>query len=276
MQVLLLFPGDIIDDVALVHHDQAVAVLDGILHVVGDHHGGQVVFLHDLGREGQHLERRLGVQSGGVLIQQQELGLVHGSHEQGQCLTLTAGQQAHAGGQAILQAQVQALEQFTVALPFGLGDTDPQAAALAAPGGQGKVLLDLHGGGGAGHGVLEHAADVGGTLVLPQFGHVGAVNDDLAAVHRPHTSHSVQHGGFARTVAADDGDKITFVQFQVQTVQGRFLVDGTGVEGLGNILDLKHFLHPPSVPSLPRALRNTCSSNRARPGTRPPQRRSTA
>ena len=55
-----------------------------------------------------------------------------------------------------------------------------------------------------------------------------------------------------------------------------FLVDGTGVEGLGNILDLKHFLHPPSVPSLPRALRSTCSSNRARPGTRPPRRRSTA
>jgi len=68
--------------VALVHHDQAVAVLDGILHVVGDHHGGQVVFLHNLGREGQHLERRLGVQSGGVLIQQQELGLVHGSGEE--------------------------------------------------------------------------------------------------------------------------------------------------------------------------------------------------
>ena len=137
------------------------------------------------------------------------------------------------------------------------------------------LLADGHGGVKAGHGVLEHAADVGGALVLPQFGHVGAVNDDLAAVHRPHTSHSVQHGGFARAVAADDGDKITFVQFQVQTVQGRFLVDGTGVEGLGNILDLKHFLHPPSVPSLPRALRSTCSSNRARPGTRPPQRRST-
>ena len=66
-------------------------------------------------------------------------------------MTGTAGQQAHAGGQAILQAQVQALEQFTVALPLGLGDADPQAAALAAPGGQSKVLLDLHSGGGAGH-----------------------------------------------------------------------------------------------------------------------------
>ena len=61
---------------AFVHHDQAVAILNGILHVVGDHHGGEMVFLHDFGREGQHLERGLGVQRSGVLVQQQELGLL--------------------------------------------------------------------------------------------------------------------------------------------------------------------------------------------------------
>ena len=55
MQILLFLTGHVIDDVALVHHDEAVAILDGILHVMGDHHGGQVVFLHDPGREGQHL-----------------------------------------------------------------------------------------------------------------------------------------------------------------------------------------------------------------------------
>ena len=49
MQILLFLTGHVIDDVALVHHDEAVAILDGILHVMGDHHGGEVVFLHDLG-----------------------------------------------------------------------------------------------------------------------------------------------------------------------------------------------------------------------------------
>ena len=38
MQVLLFLTGNIIDDMAFVHHDQAVAILNGILHVVGDHH----------------------------------------------------------------------------------------------------------------------------------------------------------------------------------------------------------------------------------------------
>ena len=60
LQVLLFIARDVVDDVTLVHHDEAVAVLDGVLHVVGDHHGGQVVLLNDLRREGQHLEGGLG------------------------------------------------------------------------------------------------------------------------------------------------------------------------------------------------------------------------
>ena len=267
LQLLLLLAGDVVDDVALVHHDEAVAVLDGILHIVGDHHGGQMVFFHDLGRKGQHLERGLGVQRGGVLVQQQELGLVHGGHQQGQSLTLAAGKQTHAGGKAILQAEVEALEQLAVALPLRLGDADAQPAPLAAAGRQRKVLLDLHGGGGAGHGVLEDAADVGGTLVLAQLGHIDAVNEDLALVHGPDTGHRVQHGGLTRAVAADDGDEVPLVQLQVQAVQRGLLVDGTGVEGLGYVLDLKHFLHPPS--SWRWAWQNTCPSNTAPRGTRP-------
>ena len=230
-----------------------------------------MVFLHDFGREGQHLERRFRVKSGGVLVQQQELGLVHGRHQQGQRLALTAGQQTHAGGQAVFQAQVQALEQFAVALPLGLGDANPQAAPLAAPGGQGEVLFDLHGGGRAGHGVLKNTADVGGALVLAQFGDVDAVDQNLALVYGPDTGHRVQHGGFARTVAADDGNEVALVQLQVQPVQGRFLIDRACIEGLGDILDLKHFSHPPSF--LQSALRSTGSSSKAPPGRWPPRRR---
>ena len=84
--------------------------------------------------------------------------------------------------------------------------------------------------------------------MLAQAGDVHAVNEDLALVHRPHTGHSVQHRGLARAVAADNRDKVTFVQLQVQAIQRHFLVDRACVEGFGNILDLKHFLHPPSVP----------------------------
>ena len=258
------------------HHDKAVAVLDGVLHVVGDHHGGQVVLLNDLRREGQHLEGGLGVEGGGVLVQQQELGLVHGGHQEGQRLTLAAGQQAHTGGQTVLEAQIEALEQFTVLLPLRPGDADAESTGLAAAGGKGEVLFDLHGGGSAGHGVLKDAANVGGALMLAQTGDVHAVDDDLAAVHGPDAGDGVQHGRLACTVAADDGDEVALIQLQVQAVQGRLLVDGACVEGLGNILYLKHCLRPPCLPFWPQALRNICPSSTARRGRQPRQMRSAA
>ena len=160
-------------------------------------------------------------------------------------MPLTAGKEPHAGGQAILKAQIKGLEQLAVLLPLCLGDTDAQGAALAAPGCQCQIFLDLHGGGGAGHGVLEHAANVSGALMLAQAGDVHVVDQDLALVHRPHTGNGIQHGGFACAVATDDGNEITFVQLQVQAVQGGFLVHRACIEGFGNILDLKHFLRPP-------------------------------
>ena len=158
---------------------------------------------------------------------------------------MTAGKKPHAGGQAILKAQIKGLEQFAVLLPLCLGDANAQGAALAAPGCQRQIFLDLHGGGSAGHGVLEHAANVGGALMLAQTGDVHTVDQNFALVHRPHTGHGIQHGGFTSTVAADDGDEIALVQLQVQTVQGGLLVHCTCIEGFGNILDLKHFLRPP-------------------------------
>ena len=239
---------------------------------MGNHQGSQVVFRHQLGRQGQHLQGGFGVQSGGVLIQQQEFGLGHGGHQQGQRLALAARQQAHFGGQAIFQAQVQGLEQITVFLPLLFGDAHPQGTGFAAAGSQGQVFLDLHGGGGAGHGVLEHPANVLGPLMFTQAGHIGAVDHDFAGIHRPDTSHRVQHGGLACAVAADDGDEVALVQMEGEMVQGRLFVDGACVKGLGNVLDIKHGFRPPSEPFWGRAWRSTSPSSTGLPGRWQPQR----
>ena len=42
-QMFLFLTGNIDYDLAVVHHDQTVAIVDGITHVVGDHEGGQIV-----------------------------------------------------------------------------------------------------------------------------------------------------------------------------------------------------------------------------------------
>ena len=39
LKFFLFFAFDVIDDLSIVHHDQAVSDIDGIFHVVGYHHG---------------------------------------------------------------------------------------------------------------------------------------------------------------------------------------------------------------------------------------------
>ena len=69
-ELFLVLTGDVQSDVALVHHDKPVAMGDGIPHIVGDHQGGKVVPLDDLLCSVQNFGRCLGVQGGGVLVQQ--------------------------------------------------------------------------------------------------------------------------------------------------------------------------------------------------------------
>ena len=177
LQVLLFLAAHIVDDVTLVHHDQAVAVLDGILHVVGDHQGGQVVFLDDLLGQRQHLGRGLGVKGGGVLVQQQELGLFEGRHQQRDSLALTAGEQADLAGHTVFQPQIQRFEQLVVFVVLLLRDADLQRAGQAAAGRQREIFIDLHGSRRAHHRVLKHTAQKFGAFVLRQFAIRGYVLD---------------------------------------------------------------------------------------------------
>ena len=208
---------------------------NGVLHIVGHHHGGQAVFGHDAVRELQHLGGGLGVEGGGVLVQQQELGLLQGGHQQRQRLPLTAGEQPYLGGQSILQPQTQWGQQGAVLLPLGVRDAPFEGAAAAAAGGQRQIFLDPHITGGAHHGVLEYPAQIGGTAVLRLAGDILTVQQDGAAVHGERACHSVEHGGFSRAVAADDGDEIAVMEGQRQVVQRCFGVDCAGEEGFGNM-----------------------------------------
>ena len=175
-----------------------------------------------------------------MLVQQQELGLFEGRHQQRDSLALTAGEQTDLAGHTVFQPQIQRFEQLVVFVVLLLRDADFERAGKTPAGRQGQVLVDLHRRGGAHHRVLEHAANVLGTLVLGQAGHILPVNNDFAHIHRPDARDGVQHRGFARAVAADDRDKVAVLQRQIQSLQGDLLIDGSCIEGLVYILDLKH------------------------------------
>ena len=75
-EFILFLALDVENDLALIHHDQTIAVGDGILHVVGDHEGGQTMFMNNLVAELQYLRRGRGVQRRGMFIQQKQLRLL--------------------------------------------------------------------------------------------------------------------------------------------------------------------------------------------------------
>ena len=205
-----------------------------------------MAFRHDAVRQLQHLGRRLGVQGGGVLVQQQQLGLFQGGHQQRQRLALSAGEEAYLAGQPILQPQVQIFQHLLVLLLLRLGHAPAEAPPLAPAGRQGQVLQNLHGRRGAQHGVLEDPADIRGPLVVRQVGYVHAADGDGPAVHGPGPRHGVQKGGFARPVAADDGTEVPVLQRQAHAPEGLFLVDRPGVENLPDFFYFKHGWRLPS------------------------------
>ena len=64
-------------------------------------HTGQMIFRDNAIGQFQHLSCRLGVKGSGMLVQKQQLGLVHGGHQQRHSLALTAREQTYLGRQTV-------------------------------------------------------------------------------------------------------------------------------------------------------------------------------
>ena len=78
----------------------------------GSYQAGDLLFSHDALGQLQHLFGGGGVQCGGVLVQQQQLGGDQRCHEQGQRLPLAAGKQSHRLLHAVLKAHIQQRQLF--------------------------------------------------------------------------------------------------------------------------------------------------------------------
>ncbi len=220
------------------------------MHVVGDHQAGQVVPLHNLPGQTEHLLRRCRVKGGGVLVQQQQLGRHHGGHQQGEGLALAAREQANRLLHPVLQPHVQPgelLPEQLLVLPAHPAEIGP--LALARPQvGQGHVLLNGHVGRCTPHGVLEQTAQLTAAAVSRQIGDVLPVQGDVSLIGEEISGNGVEHGGLAGAVGAHDGGEITRLQLQGQVVQCLLLVDSARVEGLGQVIQLQHVNAPPFLP----------------------------
>ena len=67
--ILFLFSCYIVDNFSFMHHDQAVAVRDGIFHIMCYHHCSQLMLLNDLIGDGKHLRCSFRVKCCSMLVQ---------------------------------------------------------------------------------------------------------------------------------------------------------------------------------------------------------------
>ncbi len=67
-KLFLFFPTDIQNNISVHHHNQAVAVCNRILHIVGNHKRCQVIAVYNLIGCFEHLCRRLRIQRRRMLI----------------------------------------------------------------------------------------------------------------------------------------------------------------------------------------------------------------
>ena len=70
--------------------------------------------------------------------------------------------------------------------------------------------------------------------------HIHTIDQNFAGIHTEHTGNGIEHGGLTGTIAADDGDKIAFLQVEIQSLQSNLFIDRSGIEGLVDIFNFKH------------------------------------
>ena len=213
------------------------------MHIVGHHQAGDLFLGYDALGQCQHLFGGGGVQRGSVLVQQQELRGDKGSHKQSKRLSLPAGEQPYRLLHAILQSHVQQGKLFAEERLILAGDAGEDGIGRSAcpQVSQRQIFLNGHVGRSALERVLKQMPDDLAALVLRRKGHVLPAQQNAALVGDKAAGDGVEQGGFARAVGTHDGGKISGFHLQAHPIQRHLFVDGAGVKGLVQVVQLQHF-----------------------------------
>ena len=96
------------------HHYEAVAVFDGVLHIVRYHEGGKFVFMNDLVAQRQHVRSGFRVERRSMFVKEQHLRFSQRCHKKRDCLTLTAGKKPDLGLHTVFEPEIQFCKRFAI------------------------------------------------------------------------------------------------------------------------------------------------------------------
>jgi len=213
-------------------------------HRMGDHHRRQPEFGDQPAGQIQDEFRGLGVKGGGMLVQQQHLGLAGYRHQQADRLALATRQQPDLVIEPVLQTKAETAKPFGRIGAHPAPDRQPEPARPGPGMGQREILENRQILAGAHLGVLKDPAQHPRPAVDRPLRHVLPA-DRHRAPHRPaQPGNDIERGRLAGPVRADDGQELPLRHAQADAAQGAGFQRRAGVEGDMDVVKPDHCRAP--------------------------------
>ena len=211
------------------HHDP-IGEQQGLIHIVGDHHRGDTSLLADLHQLLLEIAPGEGIQGTKRLIQQQQLGPDREGPGYGNPLLHATGE----FGRAFIRRRAES-HQLDVGL-HNRGAFLPAGIRHDGIHSQGNVLANALP--GQQRVVLEHHHAIG-----TRIGDLAAVHQDAALAGLGQARHQVEQGGFTTAGVADQRNKFTVFDLQINILNGNIVTAIGQSKTLGNIINGQKSCH---------------------------------
>src|SRR5690606_36971843 len=191
---------------AVVHDGNPVTEALGLFHVMGGEHDGAsggAQLLHQL----PYLPPRLGVEAGGGLVEEDEVGISHQGAAEGQALLLAAGERAYPRAALLLELDQCDHVLDIAAMPVETAEELEGLVHRDLLGELGLVQLDA-----------EALAQVMGMAAPAEAEHF-----DLSGIGRGEPLTDLDGGGLPRAVRAEEAKAFTGVDGKVEAVHRHYV-----------------------------------------------------
>ena len=174
-----------------------------------------------------------------MLIQKQDLRRHHRCHQKGKRLPLSTRKQSHRLLHPVLQPHIQKFKLLSELLLLLAADMTEICVRRrgCAQIRQRHIFFDRHVRRRALERILKKMTDLLAADMLLAVGDVLSRQKDLSLIDIERTGDRIKKGTLPGPVASDNGCKIALCQLQADILQRFLFIDGSRVEGLGNITD---------------------------------------
>ena len=204
-------------DLPVLHGDNVVGVVRGVVDVVQHDHDGFAVVVHRLAQVRHQVARVVHIEVVQRFVQQYVIGVLGEGHGDQRALPLSAGERVDVGVAQFAEVEVGERVFDDVAVVAA------RAAPVVGVAGEGEQFFD----GEAAHeaGLLLQYRQFARDVVAVAGGDVEGVHLDLAALDGGEAGDMRQQGAFARAVRADEGNDAAGREFEVDMLQDGFAAD---------------------------------------------------